>query len=158
MGSHRFAQMLKKESLPVLGMLSLETIGYYSDLPESQAYPSPWLQFIYPNQGNFIAFVGNLSSRSWVRRCIQLFRQSTYFPSEGLVAPQYLMGVDLSDHRSFWAQGWPALMVTDTAPFRYPYYHTLQDTPDKIDYDRTARVVLGLSQVIKELANTRIEK
>lgn len=158
MGSHHFAQMLKKKQSRVLGMLSLETIGYYSEQSESQFYPSPWLKLIYPDRGNFIAFVGNLASRSWVHQCIQAFRQHTYFPSEGITAPNNLWGVDLSDHRSFWAQGWSALMVTDTAPFRYPYYHTPQDTPDKIDYDRTARVVLGLSKAIEELANTRVEK
>jgi Zn-dependent M28 family amino/carboxypeptidase len=60
-------------------------------------------------------------------------------------------GVGWSDHWAFWQEGYPALMVTDTAPFRYPHYHTAADTPDKIDYERLARVVAGLERSIRKL-------
>lgn len=152
-GSHHFATALRTQGLSVYGMLSLETIGYYSEAPNSQDYPIPLLKFIYPDTGNFIAFVGNLASRRLVHQCIENFRQQTPFPSEGIAAPQWLEGINLSDHLSFWRQGWPALMVTDTAPRRYPYYHDPQDVPEQVDYAKTARVVLGLRQVVAALAN-----
>ena len=152
MGSRRYARRCREEREHIVAMLSLETIGCYSDNDGSQAYPFPFGLF-YPKTGNFIAFVGNLSSGGLVRRCIGAFRRSTKFPSEGTAAPGYLPGIFWSDHWSFWRERYRALMVTDTAPFRYPHYHTAEDTPDKIDYERTARVVLGLRAVITDLAS-----
>ncbi len=133
-------------------MLSLETIGYYSDESDSQHYPFPF-SLIYPNTGNFIGFIGNISSRQLVRKSIRSFRSHTPFPSEGVAAPGWITGIDWSDHWSFWEEGYPAIMVTDTALFRYEHYHTMKDTPDRVNYDRTARVVMGLTRVITELAS-----
>ena len=79
------------------------------------------------------------------------FRDSAYFPSQGIVAPGWLVGVDWSDHWSFWEAGYPAIMVTDTALFRYPYYHMSNDTPDKINYSSLARVTSGLRAVVGAL-------
>ncbi len=135
-------------------MLSLETIGYYSDKPGSQRYPFP-LGFFYPSTGNFIAFVSNLSSRALLQEVIVSFRRHADFPSESVAAPAFIPGVDWSDHWSFWKEGYAALMVTDTAPYRYPYYHTAQDTPDKVDYERAARVVTGLQGMLSELLAAR---
>ena len=129
-------------------MISLETLGYYSDAPGSQHYPFP-LNLRYPDTGNFAAFVGTLSSRSFVRRTVGDFRQVARFPSEGGAAPGFVQGIDWSDHWSFGQVGIPALMVTDTAPFRYPHYHSNADTPDRLDYARLARVVEGLARVIR---------
>jgi hypothetical protein len=88
-----------------------------------------------------------------VDQAVTSFRAHSKFPSEGLVAPWYFGNAARSDHGSFWEEGYPGLMVTDTADFRYDYYHEPQDTPDKLDYDRTARVTAGLAQVIQDLAN-----
>ena len=132
-------------------MFSLETIGYYTDKPDTQSYPFP-LSFFYPKTGNFVAFVANLSSRALLHEAIASFRRHAQFPSEGVAAPGLLPGVGWSDHWSFWKEGYPALMVTDTAPYRYPYYHTMQDTPDKVDYERLARVVTGLDGMLRDLA------
>jgi Zn-dependent M28 family amino/carboxypeptidase len=132
-------------------MFALETIGYYRDAPGSQHYPPP-LNFFYPKQGNFIAFVGNLGSRALVTRSLRAFRQHARFPSEGIAAPAFIPGVDWSDHRSFWKQGYPAVMITDTAPYRYPWYHSSQDTPDKVDYGRMVYVVDGLVKMLEALA------
>jgi len=129
-------------------MLSLETMGWYSDAPESQRYPFP-LDWLYPSTGDFVAFVGTLSSRSFVRRAVGAFREVAQFPSVGGAAPGFLPGIDWSDHWAFEQQGFPALMVTDTAPFRYPYYHAREDTPDKLDYSRLARVVTGLEKMLR---------
>jgi hypothetical protein len=113
-------------------MLSLETIGYYSDKIGSQKYPLPELSSIYPLQGNFISFIGNVASGSLVKDAIASFRRHTKFPSEGTALPNEITGVSWSDQWSFWQQGYPGVMVTDTAPFRYPYYHTSDDTPTKL--------------------------
>jgi hypothetical protein len=151
MGSLIYAKACKQRNEKVVAMLSLETMGYYSDRIGSQKYPIP-LGAIYPLQGNFISFVGNIASESLVKDVIASFRRHTQFPSQGTALPNEIPGVGWSDQWSFWQQGYPALMVTDTAPFRYPYYHTKEDTPDKVDYDRLARVVTGLERAIAELS------
>jgi hypothetical protein len=152
MGSLVYARALKRTGEPILGMLSLETLGFYSEEADSQHYPFP-LGMLYPSTGNFIAFVGTTSSRSWVRRVTGAFRAVAPFPSVGGSAPAFIQGIDWSDHWSFEQAGMPALMVTDTAPFRYPYYHTTSDTPDKVDYGRFARVVDGLGTMIRGWAS-----
>lgn len=151
MGSRVYAQQSRAQGEKILLMLSLETIGYYSDKPRSQGYPFPFSLF-YPPTANFIAFVSNMENASWVRQLLTAFRGHAQFPSEGGALWEWIPGVAWSDHWSFWKEGYPAVMVTDTAPNRYPHYHTDADTPDKIDYARMARVVSGLLRVIEEVA------
>ena len=151
MGSLVHARAAKVRGDRIRAMLSLETIGYYSDTPGSQHYPFP-LNHFYPDTANFIGFVGNLGSRALVRSALGSFRQHTCLPSEGAAVPEGIKGVGWSDHWSFWQAGYPAIMVTDTAFYRYAHYHTDEDTPDKIDYERTARVVAGLMRVVEDLA------
>ncbi|BCG45302.1 hypothetical protein GEOBRER4_n0055 [Citrifermentans bremense] len=151
MGSVVYARRSKERREKIVAMVSLETIGYYSDQPESQLYPAPLGRF-YPDTGNFIGFVSNWSSQSLLRKAIGSFRGSTRFPSEGVAAPALIPGIGWSDQWAFWQQGYPALMVTDTALYRYPHYHQPTDTYEKIDYDRLARVVPGLGKVVEELA------
>jgi hypothetical protein len=153
MGSWVAARSARQRGERIVAMLSLETMGYYADSAGSQQYPLPFGLF-YPRIGNFIGFVGNTASRLLVRRSIAAFRRHTAFPSEGTAAPGWLTGVGWSDHWAFWQEGYAALMVTDTALFRYAPYHTSADTPEKIDYERTARVVAGLARVVAELAGT----
>jgi Zn-dependent M28 family amino/carboxypeptidase len=152
MGSRIYARECRAKGEQILLMLSLETIGYYSDEPGSQSYPFPF-SFFYPSTGNFIAFVSNMEHASWVRRLLTAFRRHARFPSEGGALWEWIPGVAWSDHWSFWKEGYPAVMVTDTAPNRYPHYHMESDTPDKVDFARMARVVSGLQRVIAELAN-----
>jgi hypothetical protein len=154
MGSLVYARRLKASGEPVLGMMALETIGFYSDEERSQHYPPP-LGLLYPTKGNFIAFVGLTSSRAFVRRTVGSFRQLVAFPSAGGTAPGVIPGIDWSDHWSFEQVGLPALMITDTALFRYPHYHSSADSPDKVDYERLARVVSGLEAVIRDWAGSR---
>lgn len=151
MGSLVYAKECRKRGERIVAMISLECIGYYSDAPGSQKYPPP-IGLFYPSAGNFIGFVGNVAHRKLVRRCVSTFRKSAQFPCEGGALPEVLPGINWSDHWSFWQVGYPAVMVTDTAPFRYPHYHAASDTPDKLDYARLARVVSGLSAVIEDLA------
>ena len=152
MGSFVYARHLKQSGAQVSAMISLETIGYYSDAPNSQKYPA-LLRLFYPSRGNFVGFVGNSESRDLVRRATRRFRESARFPSEGAAAPEGLPGVGWSDQWSFWQFGYPAIMITDTAVFRYPYYHTPLDTIDKISFDKMARVVDGVRNVIASLAD-----
>ena len=154
MGSRHYARRAKERGENIVAMFSLETIGYYSDKPGSQRYPFP-LSFFYPNTGNFVAFVSNFASRPLLHEVIASFRRHAEFPSEGAAAPAVLPGVDWSDHWSFWQEGYRALMVTDTALFRYPHYHAATDTPDKVDYERLARVTSGLYRMLRELAQVQ---
>ena len=151
MGSLVYARLCTKRGDNVVAMFTPETIGYYDDRKGSQRYPFPFSLF-YPSQGNFIAFVGDTKSRPLLTRSLSSFRKHAKFPSQGAALPGSIQGIGWSDHWAFWQEGWPGFMVTDTAPFRYPHYHQTSDTPDKIDYDRTARVVMGLTRMAEDLA------
>jgi hypothetical protein len=154
MGSFVYARECRRRGDRIVAMLSLETIGYYRDERGSQAYPPPFSLF-YPSEANFTAFISNVSSGALVRQCLATFRREVQFPSEGAALPGFITGIDWSDHWSFWKAGYPAAMVTDTALFRYPYYHSPEDTPEKLDYERMARVVSGLELVTRDLAGAR---
>jgi len=151
MGSMIYAKDCKSKNENIIAMMSLETIGYYSSRPNSQKYPFPF-SLIYPSTGNFIGFVSNLSSRQLLHTVVDLFRKNCKFPSQAGAVPEIIPGIGWSDHWSFWRQGYQAIMVTDTAPFRYPYYHQPDDTPEKIDYEGFARVVSGIQTVLGEMA------
>ena len=151
MGSFIYAGRCKTRGDKISAMISLETIGYFSDTPHSQTYPSPGLGIFYPKVGNFIGFVSNVHSRALLRRVVALFRKHAKIPSEGAALPAFIPGVSWSDQWSFWRYGYPGIMVTDTAPFRYPHYHSSTDTPDKLDYDRFTLVVSGMEKVIEDL-------
>ena len=138
----------------IAAMISIESIGYYSDVPGSQRYPQP-MNRLYPDTGDFIGFVGNWSSRGLTRRAIGTFREHAQFPSEGAALPGVVPGVGWSDHWSFWQEGYKAIMITDTATFRNPFYHTPNDKADTLDYERMARVVEGIEAVIRDLAHDR---
>jgi Zn-dependent M28 family amino/carboxypeptidase len=151
MGSLVYADRARAKNENIIAMISIESIGYYSDEPDSQDYP-PGFSLLYPDRGNFIAFVGDFESRDLVKSTIEDFRLGRLLPSEGLAAPFAMPGVGWSDHWSFAVNGYPAVMVTDTAPFRNPHYHTESDRPDTLDYDRMALVVRGLMLVVRILA------
>jgi hypothetical protein len=151
MGSFVYASRCKARGDQIVAMISLETIGYFSDAPHSQTYPSVGLAAFYPSIGNFVGFVGNVRSRALLRQALSLFRAQAKIPSEGAALPAFIPGVSWSDQWSFWQHGYPGIMITDTAPFRYPHYHAASDTPDKLDYDRFALVVSGMQKVIEEL-------
>ncbi|MCX5724246.1 MAG: M20/M25/M40 family metallo-hydrolase [Nitrospirae bacterium] len=152
MGSRIYAKRSRERGERISLMLSLETIGYYSDEPGSQHLLFP-LNLIYPSIGNFIAFVSNVENGPLVRKLVGSFRRQAQFPSEGGALWGLVPGVGWSDHWAFWKEGFPAVMVTDTAPFRYPAYHLHTDRPELVQYARMARVVSGLQAVIAEMAD-----
>ncbi|MBX9770459.1 MAG: M20/M25/M40 family metallo-hydrolase [Candidatus Obscuribacterales bacterium] len=156
MGSKKYAERAADANDNIIAMLSLETMGYYSDEPGSQRYPNPF-NLLYTDKGNFIGIVGDLNSRPLVHKCASVFRETTSFPCEGGAIYDKVPGVGWSDHKPFWDQGYRAVMVTDTAPFRYPDYHKPTDTADKINYPALARVTLGLSKVVQEISRSGVE-
>jgi Zn-dependent M28 family amino/carboxypeptidase len=152
MGSVLYAKAARARGDEIVGMMSLETIGYYSDEKGSQQYPGG-LDAGYPDRGNFIGFVANEASAHLLDRARDAFQTHSPFPIQAAAAPADLPGVGWSDHWGFWQAGYRAFMVTDTAPFRYPWYHTPGDTPDKLDYQRFGQVVDGLEHVVAALAD-----
>ncbi len=150
MGSMIYAKAARARGDDIRLMVSLEMLGCYNEEPGSQRYPA-LLRFFYPDRGNFVAFVSNLRSRKPLRQLVEAFRAHSDFPAESLAAFEFVPGVAWSDQLSFWRQGYPALMVTDTAFYRYAYYHTALDTPEKLNYPAMAQVVVGLQQAFAAL-------
>jgi len=151
MGSYHYAKKLYDSKCKVMGMISLETIGYYSHEKNSQRFSSFLPENIYPNIGNFIAFISNMKSKKFLANITKLFAEYSTFPHQTLSAPGWLPGINSSDHWSFWKFNYPAIMVTDTAPLRYPYYHKLTDTYDKVNYHDLVEVTKGLLLAITNL-------
>jgi Zn-dependent M28 family amino/carboxypeptidase len=147
MGSVWHARSLQKAGREVKLMLSLEMIGYFSDAPGSQRYFMPSMKYLYSDRGNFIALVGKFGNFAATREVKALLAGATDLPVYSINAPRQMQGVDFSDHRSYWALGMPAMMVTDTAFLRNPHYHRAGDTYDKLDYKRMAKVVQGVYAV-----------
>lgn len=152
-GSAVYAKAARRRGDNIRLMISLETMGYYRSEPNSQKYP-PLFRFFYPDRGDFIALVSNFRSWGIMRKLAKAFRKTTDFPLEYVATFAFIPGVAWSDHLSFWRQGYKALMVTDTAFYRYPYYHTAEDTPDKLDYHKLAEVTKGLHKAVHQLSDT----
>jgi len=154
MGSSVYASMLADRNTEVVAMLSLESIGYYSDAPDSQHYPKI-IAALYPSTGNFVAVVGKNRSRPLIRRLVRTMEAAGPVPVESIAAPATITGIDWSDHWSFWEQGWSqAVMITDTATYRNPHYHEMSDTPETLDYGRLAAVTVAIEAGVRELAWT----
>lgn len=152
MGSHAYAAQSRERGDDITAMMALDGIGYFTDAPESQQFPIPGPGLIYPNRGTFIGFISRIGDARLVKRAIGAFREQATIPSEGAALPGGLPGVGWSDHWAFWQHDYPAFLVTDTLPYRYPHYHTSADTPDKLDYLRLARVTVGLEAVVGRLS------
>lgn len=152
MGSAVYANAARARGDRIVGMLSLETMGYYSSEPGSQQYPVAEMAALHPDVGDFIGFVANEESRELLAVAAGAFAAGVSLPLQATAMPAGMPGAGWSDHWSFWQAGYPALMVTDTAPWRYPWYHSADDTPDKIDFGALAQVVEGLAAVVEALA------
>ncbi len=152
MGSKVYAYSCKERGDDIKAMICLETIGFYTEEQNTQKFPDPSFSALNHNTANFIAFVSNLLSAEILNKCISTFRHSVRFPSIAIAAPESMRGVDYSDHQNFWGLGYPAIMITDTAFYRYPHYHEETDTPDKLDYERLGVLTSGLIDVMKKLA------
>ncbi|MFO0831717.1 MAG: M28 family peptidase [Phycisphaerales bacterium] len=137
----------------IIAMMTPETLGYYTDAAGTQNYPVPGGGLVgLPSVGDFVAFVGMDNAGPLVKQCVGLFRGAAQFPCVGAGLPGVIPLIGASDHWSYWRHGVPSLMITDTAPFRYRWYHTPEDTPDKMDFERFARVVEGVEAVVRGVA------
>lgn len=147
MGSYIHAKSLHDDKVKVLGMVGLEMIGFYSDARNSQLYPLPFMKLFYPSKGNFIGVVGNFASSG----LIEHFRNRMKLTSidvESLMAPACLIGIDFSDHMNYWKFGYHAIMITDTAFYRNPNYHSKSDTIDTLNFDKMKEVVKGVYRAL----------
>ena len=152
MGSAVHARSLRAQGVRVRLMISLEMIGYFTDAPGSQHFPLAVLKAFYPSRGNFITVIGKLGQASAVRRVKRAMRSASPLPVHSINAPRWVPGVDFSDHASYWDAGYAAVMITDTAFYRNPHYHTARDTADTLDYARMAMVVQGVHAAVLRLA------
>ena len=151
-GSLVYARKCRASDDDIKAMITLETIGYFSDKPGSQKFPEG-LEGQFPETGDFLVFVGNEASRFVTDSAEAAFSRGCDIPSIAGVFPESIPGVAWSDHWSFWQVGYPAVMVTDTAPFRYPHYHDESDTVDKVDMEKFTEAVKGLEAVVRTWAN-----
>ena len=150
-GSMVYAEAARRRGDDIRLMASIETVGSYSSEPGSQSYP-PLFNLFYPDRADFIGIVSNFRSRAAMRRLAAAFRANSDFPLETAATFPFIPGASWSDHRSFWHQGYRAVMITDTAFYRYRHYHASSDTPDKLAYPELARVTSGLFAAFSELA------
>lgn len=154
-GSMVYARAARSRGDDIRLMASLETLGWYSDRVGSQSYP-PLFNLFYPNRADFVAMVSDFRSRTAMRQLAMAFRAHSDFPVQTAATFRFVPGVSWSDHRSFWHHGYRALMITDTAFYRYRHYHMASDTPDKLDYPRLSRVTSGLSGALIAVAERGI--
>ena len=150
MGSFVHAQSLKENGTKVKLAIVLDMIGFYSDEENSQSYPFPFMAWYYPSKANFISIVGDLSLTNilHVRDAKSHFKKSD-LSVYSINAPSFVPGIDFSDHQNYWKLGYPAIFITDTAFYRSDNYHTVKDTPDSLDYEKMAKVVEGVFEVVR---------
>jgi Zn-dependent M28 family amino/carboxypeptidase len=153
MGSVVYARRCRERGERIVGALTPDTLGYYRREPGSQRYRFPYNFCGYPTTGDFLAFLSNRHSRRLLRQTAAAFRRHSDVPCLAVAVPALVRRIGWSDDWAFWREGYPALTVTDTAYLRTPYYHTAQDTPEKLDFDCLARVVAGLEGAVGELAD-----
>jgi len=153
MGSARHATSLQEAGAEVKAMICIDMIGCFSDEVGSQRYPYSILKLLYPDCGNYIGILGGYADRGLIRQMKASMRGATDLPVHAICAPRNVAGMALSDHRSYWANGFTAVLVTDTSLYRNIHYHTMNDTPDTLDYERMSKVVLGVYEAVVHLAN-----
>lgn len=154
MGSQHHARQSRERGDDIRGMLCLEMVGYFLDGANSQPVPDEiprWLRWAFPKRGNFLAALGNLPSWQLAHQFRRGFKRGTKMPLWALALPEAIRAISLSDNRAFWEQGYPALMLTDTAFVRNPNYHQATDTPDTLNYGTMAQVTLGVASAMKHL-------
>ena len=152
MGSAVHAQSLTAANVDVRMVIVLEMIGYFDHRAGTQNYPHRLLKPFYPSTGNYVVVVGKLDQRAALRTVKRAMTGATPLPVYSINAPRSMPGVDFSDHRNYWSRGYSAVMITDTAFYRNPHYHTPNDTEDQLDYQRMAQVVAGTYAAVLAVA------
>ena len=151
-GSVVHATSLAEAKVGVRAMIALEMIGTFSDVADSQTFPLPGMGLLYPTRGNFVAVVGDLGVPGLTRTVKSAMQGASRIDVRSMNGPAMIQGIDWSDHKSYRAHGYPAVMVTDTAFFRNPRYHTAEDNADMLDYAGMAEVVAGVVAAVQKLA------
>jgi len=150
MGSRVYARTCRERADNIVAMLGLEMLGCYSEEIGSQRFS--FRGMLLPRKGNFLALVGNRRSTPLLSQVSGLFAAETSLHTACVTLPTHFPGAWSSDHWSFWREGYPAVMATDTGPLRYRHYHSQNDTPDKLNLEWLARVTEGLKCVVAALA------
>ena len=154
MGSAHHAAAVHAEKEEVLGMISLEMLGYFSDEEDSQLYPVRLMNLVYPSKGDFIGVVGRFQDMSLTRKVKAAMLGASDLPVHSINALPLVTGIDFSDHRNYWQYGYEAVMITNTAFYRNLAYHKEQDTADRLDYRRMAEVVRGVFAAVMDLTGS----
>lgn len=155
MGSYVYAAQARERGENIVGMISLEMVGYFNEAEGSQAYPVPGLNWLFPDRGTFIGVVGNVSSRELTLAVAEALKAGSGLPVEHLVALPFIPGIGSSDHGSFWKMGFRAVMVTDTAFYRNPNYHGEKDTIETLRFDKMSGLVRGMVHVVEFLTKAK---
>ncbi len=153
MGSRVHAKNMKQTNRDIKLMISAEMIGYFSDEKNSQKFPIPGMNLLYPTTADFIAVIGRFQDRQPVRQVKKHLSTGSDIDVYSLNAPSKLQEITFSDHASYWGEGFDAVMVTDTSFMRNQNYHEPTDTVDTLDFTRMTEVTRGLYHVV-----TKIEK
>jgi Zn-dependent M28 family amino/carboxypeptidase len=151
MGSWVHADSLRAQGVKVIGMISIEMVGYFSDQSDSQKYPAPGMSTLYGDRGDFIAVVGRFEDPGIVRTVKSAMAAAGSVSVQSINAPRSIPGIDFSDHLNYWDRGYPAVMVTDTSFYRNGNYHTDADVPTTLDYERMAIVVQQIEAAVRAL-------
>lgn len=157
MGSKVYAARCRQRGERIVGMLCLEMVGFYTEALGGQRVPPGiprWLRWVFPKRGDFLAAVGNLRSWRLVWQFRRGFKRATRFPLFPIALPELIQEIRRSDNSSFWDQGYPALMLTDTSFLRNPHYHQATDTPETLDYGRMVEVTRGVAGAVRWLAKS----
>ena len=155
MGSYVYAAQARERGENIVGMVSLEMVGYFNEAEGSQAFPVPGMNWLFPDRGTFIGVVGNVSSRELTLAVAEALKAGSGLPVEHLVALPFVPGIGSSDHGSFWKMGFRAVMVTDTAFYRNPNYHSEKDTIGTLRFDKMSGLVRGMVHVVEFLTKAK---
>jgi len=153
-GSTVHAKSLLRDRASVRVMFSLEMIGFFSDREKSQSYPSSVLRLFYPDRGNFLVVCGRLREGWMIRRIKSAMLAASELPVYSFNAPSFVAGINRSDHAVYWAAGYPAVLVTDTAFNRNPNYHNAADVLETLDYHRMAMAVQAVYAAVLAIARS----
>lgn len=152
MGSFHHAEMLKKKNREIKLMLSMDSIGYFSNEDNSQKYPYSFMRFFYPSTGDYIKISGRLQDIPMARKVKNSFTKIDGLSVRSLTAPEIFPSIGLSDNRSYWEQGYSAIRITDSAGDRNPAFHTKNDLADTLDYEMMAKVVQAVGQTVLDVS------
>lgn len=152
MGSFKHAEMLKKKNRAVKLMISVDSVGYFTNEPNSQQYPFSFMKRVYPTTGNFINISSHLQDFLEVRQVKKSFKKVADLAVHSINAPEIFPDIATSDHINYWKHGFPALLLSDTTSYRNKHYNTVNDTADKLNYLGMTRVVQGLYQTIMDFS------